>query len=213
MARMTKHPSLNGHQDFSTQTNKIIVENNNLLATGEAKPWTLCIKPLKVWSCFSWVNFILPWRYCNSWQTRAPPAKCCQSLWSGIQPNLKGWSLEVELQEAKCPIGEGHPGLISRSWVALHCDAAQPPSTMQSGLHRGHGRCHHSCLQHWDDGGLQCLWACGNQTPLLSKQCRQHSCTEDSWSLTSSYCHYMLAQKHMPSSVVHCQKLKGLFID
>lgn len=57
------------------QAKLFVAENNNLLATGDAKPWPLCIKPLKVWLHFSWMGFVLPWRYCGSWQAEVQPAK------------------------------------------------------------------------------------------------------------------------------------------
>lgn len=101
---MTKHLSLSCNQDFSTQANETVVENNNLLATGEVKPWPLCIKPLKAWSHFSWISFISPWGYCSSWQAGAPPAKFYQSPWSWHQADLRGWSLEVGHQEANWDI-------------------------------------------------------------------------------------------------------------
>lgn len=49
------------------QARHFVAEIKNFLATGDAKPYPLCIQPLKVWLHFSWMVFVLPWRCCSFW--------------------------------------------------------------------------------------------------------------------------------------------------
>lgn len=81
------------------QVKLFVAENKNLLATGDAKPWPLCIKPLKSDSTFP------EWALFYPGGTAAPDRlkhnlQNCVSPWSWLQADSRGSPLEMGLQEA-----------------------------------------------------------------------------------------------------------------